>query len=441
MKTELDKLISDLQASDEAIPVAKIYGRLRRVTGLLLEVTGCTLSIGQRAMVETRSGQWIEAEVVGFNQETSFLMPIETVTGLYPGARVNPQQEDSHLIIGDSLLGRVLDGLGRPLDDGPALQGEREPLHKAPLNPLTRQPITAPLDVGIQAINGVLTLGRGQRIGLFAGSGVGKSVLLGMMTRFTDADVVVVGLIGERGREVVEFLQHALGEEGQRKAVVVVAPADTSPLMRLRASLVCHRIAESFRDRGKHVLLLMDSLTRYALAQREIALSLGEPPATKGFPPSVFSLLPQLVERAGNGSNPSGSLSAIYTVLVEGDDHNDPIADSARAILDGHVVLRREIAEQGIYPAIDIASSASRVISLICPPAQLALIQQFRRYYSLYQQVRELIPLGGYQVGHDPEMDKAVAIHTQLLQYLQQGAHQGVSLAESQIRLQQLMES
>ncbi|MHA1066725.1 FliI/YscN family ATPase [Enterobacter ludwigii] len=436
----LHTLLNKLEQENCQIPPAQIYGKLLRVTGLLLEATGCSLSIGQRALVESKNGDWVETEVVGFNQDRTFLMPVELVTNLFPGARVSTHAEESKLIVGPDLLGRILDGLGRPLDGLGPLKGESIPLHHPPLNPLERQPITTPLDVGVKAINGVLPLGRGQRIGLFAGSGVGKSVLLSMMTRYTDADVVVVGLIGERGREVAEFLQHTLGEDGRRKAVVVVAPADVSPLLRLRASQVCHRIAEHFRDQGQNVLLLMDSLTRYAIAQREIALSLGEPPATKGYPPSVFTQLPQLVERAGNGCNPQGSLSAIYTVLVEGDDHNDPIADAARAILDGHIVLRREIAEQGIYPAIDVAASASRVIPLICQDEQIGLIQQFRRYYSLYQQVRELIPLGGYQVGHDEEMDKAVELFPQMLKYLQQSARQGVKLPQALKLLQDLMD-
>lgn len=436
----LKALLNRLENEEYLAPPAQIYGRLVRVTGLLLEVTGCPLAIGQRALIETSHQPWVETEVVGFNQERTFLMPVEQVTGLFPGARVSPLPGDSELIVGPGLLGRILDGLGRPLDGLGPLEGEHIPLHQPPINPLARQPIKDPLDVGVKAINGILPLGRGQRVGLFAGSGVGKSMLLSMMTRYTDADVVVVGLIGERGREVTEFLQHTLGEEGRRKAVVVVAPADVSPLLRLRASLVCHRIAESFRDQGKHVLLLMDSLTRYAIAQREIALSLGEPPATKGFPPSVFTQLPQLVERAGNGYNPNGSLSAIYTVLVEGDDHNDPIADAARAILDGHIVLRRDIAEQGIYPAIDVAASASRVIPLICTKPQIRQIQLFRRYYSLYQQVRELIPLGGYQAGHDAEMDKAVALFPRMLEYLQQDAREGSDLPQTLALLQALME-
>lgn len=437
----LHTLLNRLEQEEYRVPPANIYGRLVRVSGLLLEVTGCRLSIGQSALVEAGNGSWLETEVVGFNQDRTFLMPLEQVTGLFPGARVSAQTKDSELTVGPTLLGRILDGLGRPLDGLGPLEGERISLHQPPLNPLERQPITTPLDVGVKAINGILPLGRGQRIGLFAGSGVGKSVLLSMMARYTDADVVVVGLIGERGREVAEFLQHTLGEEGHRKAVVVVAPADVSPLLRLRASQVSHRIAEHFRDQGKHVLLLMDSLTRYAIAQREIALSLGEPPATKGYPPSVFTQLPQLVERAGNGYHPEGSLSAIYTVLVEGDDHNDPIADAARAILDGHIVLRRDIAEQGIYPAIDVASSASRVIPLICDATQVRQIQKFRRYYSLYQQVRELIPLGGYQAGHDDDMDNAVALFPQMLEYLQQPGGQGVNLSQTQTLLQMLMDT
>lgn len=270
------------------------------------------------------------------------------------------------------------------------------------MNPMKRQPITQPLDVGVRAINSMLTMGKGQRMGLFAGSGVGKSVLLGMITRQTQADVVVVGLIGERGREVKEFIDHALGKEGLAKAIVIASPADESPLMRLRASQLCHRVAEHYRDQGKDVLLLMDSLTRYAMAQREIGLALGEPPATKGYPPSVFSMLPQLVERAGNSHHPQGSMSAIYTVLTEGDDQQDPIADSARAILDGHIVLSRQLAESGHYPAIDIAQSISRTMPLVVDKPQVENVMQFKHLYSRYQEVKELIPLGGYQ----PEMTR-----------------------------------
>jgi flagellum-specific ATP synthase len=296
--------------------------------------------------------------------------------------------------------------------------------------------VGAPLDVGVRAINALLTLGKGQRVGLFAGSGVGKSVLLGMITRQTKAEVVVVGLIGERGREVQEFLLHSLGEEGLRKAVVVVAPANESPLMRLKAAELCHSIAAYFRDQGRDVLLLVDSLTRYAMAQREIALALGEPPATKGYPPSVFGMLPELVESAGNGESGSGSLSAIYTVLAEGDDQQDPIVDCARAILDGHIVLSRRLADVGHYPAIDIAASVSRCMSQVSEPAHQGAARQFKEFYSTFEKIKELIPLGGYTPGMDAKTDRAVQLAPSLERFLRQEVGAGAELGASIATLQ-----
>lgn len=330
-------------------------------------------------------------------------------------------QGGSTVNVSQKWIGRVVNGLGEPLDNGSPLQGgESLSLEPKPINPMKRQPVESPLDVGVKAINGLLTVGKGQRIGLMAGSGVGKSVLMGMITKYTAADIIVVGLIGERGREVREFIERNLGEEGRKRAVIIAAPADESPLMRLRATKLCHRVAEYFRDQGKDVLLLMDSLTRYAMAQREIALALGEPPASRGYPPSVFSLLPQLLERAGNGENPNGSLTAIYTVLAEGDDQQDPVVDSARAILDGHIVLSRTLAEQGHYPAIDINASISRCMSSCTEQAHVTVANQFRQLNANYQQVKELLPLGGYQQGQDPELDQAVMMQPQLKQFLQQ---------------------
>jgi flagellum-specific ATP synthase len=307
-----------------------------------------------------------------------------------------------------------------------------------PINPLLRQPISQPLDVGIRSINALLTVGRGQRIGLFAGSGVGKSVLLGMMARYTSADIIVVGLIGERGREVKEFIERILGPEGRRRAVVVATPADTPPLMRLHGAWLATAIAEYFRDRGKSVLLLMDSLTRFAQAQREIGLAIGEAPATKGYPPSVFAKLPQLVERAGNGASGGGSITGFYTVLTEGDDQQDPIADAARAILDGHFVLSRRIAEAGMYPAIDIEQSISRAMYDIVPKAQSVLARQFRQTLSTYQQNRDLIAIGAYQRGTDPRIDGAIAGWPHMQQFLQQDMHEQFSLDVSIAALQQM---
>ncbi|ENY71419.1 lateral flagellar FliI-like assembly ATPase [Aeromonas diversa CDC 2478-85] len=417
---------------EEALPSVapfRRYGRLVRVTGLTLEVVGCQLVIGQRCQVEAAGEHRLMAEVVGFNRDVAYLMPLEPMRGLYAGARVLPLEGEETVHIGPHLLGRVLDGTLSPLDGRPLEPaGTPVPLFNLPPNPLLRTPVSEPLDVGVRAINGLLTVGKGQRLGLFAGSGVGKSMLLGMMTRNTTAQIVVVGLIGERGREVREFIEHSLGAEGLARAVVIAAPADQSPLMRLRAAQVCHRIAEHFRDQGQDVLLLMDSLTRYAQAQREIALAIGEPPATRGYPPSVFSLLTQLVERAGNGIHPQGSLSAFYTVLAEGDDQQDPVVDAARAILDGHIVLTRRLAEEGHYPAIDIGASVSRVMTQIVAPDWLQAAVRTRQHWGRYQQVRELLPLGGYQAGADPQMDEAVQRYPQIAAFLQQGIHEASPL-------------
>ncbi|MGL4205334.1 MAG: FliI/YscN family ATPase [Aeromonadaceae bacterium] len=416
------------------------YGRLVRVTGLTLEVVGCRLIMGQRCLVQGADGQMRAAEVVGFDREVAYLMPLEPMSGLFAGARVRPVAGEERVRIGDHLLGRVVDGLLQPLDGRPLPEGgELVSLFAPPPNPLTRQPIVSPLDVGVRAINGLLTPGKGQRLGLFAGSGVGKSMLLGMMTRNTRAQIVIVGLIGERGREVREFIEQALGEEGRRRAIVVAAPADQSPLLRLRAAQLCHRLAEYYRERGQDVLLLMDSLTRYAQAQREIALAIGEPPATRGYPPSVFSMLTQLVERAGNGVHSQGSMTAIYTVLAEGDDQQDPVADAARAILDGHVVLTRQLAEQGHYPAIDIGASVSRVMPQVVPPEWLQTATRLRQLWGRYQQVKELLPLGGYQPGADPQMDEAVERYPFIASYLQQGLHEPAELQSCAAALVQLL--
>ena len=343
-----------------------VEGKLSQMVGMTLEAMGCQAPVGARCRVVDTGNAEIEAEVVGFSGEKLFLMPTSEIQGIVPNARVIPTNRVYQAPVGYSLLGRVIDGAGKPLDNlGPLRTESTVPIHGKPINPLSRKPICEPLDVGVRAINALLTVGRGQRMGLFAGSGVGKSVLLGMMTRFTEADVIVVGLIGERGREVKEFIQNILGKEGLARSVVVASPADSTPVLRMQGASLATSIAEYFRDQGKNVLLLMDSLTRYAQAQREIALAIGEPPATKGYPPSVFAKIPQLVERAGNGDEGGGSITAFYTVLTEGDDQQDPIADSARAILDGHIVLSRQIAESGRYPAIDIEASISRVMTEI----------------------------------------------------------------------------
>ena len=420
----------------------RVEGMLTRMVGLTLETEGCQAPIGARCDVVTPSGQRVETEVVGFSGEKLYLMPTSDIRGLVPNSRVIPTSHTSAVNVGPELLGRVIDGRGRPLDgNGPVQTRLRMPLEGREINPLSRTPIREPLDVGVRAINALTSIGRGQRMGLFAGSGVGKSVLLGMMTKYTDADIVVVGLIGERGREVREFVQEILGVEGLKKSVVVAAPADSSPLMRIHGAMQATSIAEYYRDQGKNVLLLMDSLTRFAQAQREISLAIGEPPATKGYPPSVFARLPQLVERAGNGDNSGGgSITAFYTVLVEGDDHNDPIADAARAILDGHIVLSRQLAESGLYPAIDIEASISRLAPQIMHIDNQQRVHFFRKNYSLYQQNRDLINVGAYQQGSDVEIDRAIGMHPEIIKFLSQDMSQAVSLNESYTQLQQLVE-
>jgi flagellum-specific ATP synthase len=360
------------------------------------------------------------------------LMPTEAVKGIVPGSRVQPLNREQGLAVGMALLGRVVDGNGQPLDGlGPIKAEKRVPLSKPPMNPLLRKPIKQPLDVGVRAINSIVTVGLGQRMGLFAGSGVGKSVLMGMMTRGTAADVVVVGLVGERGREVKEFIQDILGEEERAKSVVVAAPADTSPLMRLKGCETAVTIAEYFRDKGLNVLLLIDSLTRYAMAQREIALAVGEPPATKGYPPSVFARLPALVERAGNGNENQGSITAFYTVLTEGDDLQDPIADAARAILDGHIVLSRSLADSGHYPAIDIEASISRVMPMVVSEEHVQGARRIRQVYSNYQRNRDLISIGAYTKGTDPRIDLAINAEPAINAFLQQGMQQIIDFDHS----------
>ena len=419
-----------LRRAEQAQPFV-VTGKLTRMVGLTLEAVGCQASIGGRCLIELTQGEPIEAEVVGFHDDRLYLMPIGDLQGLGPDARVIPTHSVCEVPVGEHLLGRVLDGAGHALDGkGPIHADERVPLTGRAINPLTRSPIREPLDVGVAAINAFLSVGRGQRMGLFAGSGVGKSVLLGMMTRYTNADVIVVGLIGERGREVKEFVQNILGEDGLSRSVVVATPADNSPLMRMHGAMLATSIAEYFRDQGKQVLLLMDSLTRFAQAQREVALAIGEPPATKGYPPSVFAKLPQLVERAGTGDC-GGSITAFYTVLAEGDDQNDPIADAARAILDGHVVLSRELAEAGHYPAIDVEASISRVMMDVVAPEHEQVARRFKQIYSAYRQNRDLINVGAYQAGSDGRVDEAIALYPQLSHFLQQHMHEQVTWNDS----------
>jgi len=423
----------------------EVRGTLTRLTGLVLEATGIRVPVGAQCVVSMKARPSVLAEVVGFAGERAFLMPAGDVHGLSSGAAVAPAaayvpvprlgeaaptvSEASagvlRLPLGEGLLGRVVDAQGLPMDGlGPIADVASRPLDRRPINAMDRAPVRQALDTGVRAINALLTVGRGQRLGLFAGSGVGKSVLLGMMARYTEADVIVVGLIGERGREVKEFIEDILGEQGRARSVVVAAPADAPPLLRLQGASYATAVAESFRDRGLHVLLLMDSLTRYAMAQREIALAIGEPPATKGYPPSCFAKLPQLVERSGNGLHGVGSITAFYTVLTEGDDQQDPIADAARAILDGHIVLSRALAESGHYPAIDVEQSASRVMHNVVSRDHFDLARRFRAVYSKYERGRDLVQIGAYAQGSDPALDEAIALHDGMDRFLQQDMYE-----------------
>ncbi|MBL0689239.1 MAG: flagellar protein export ATPase FliI [Pseudoalteromonas sp.] len=436
--TSLSERLSQYQQHIKT-PAPAVAGVLTRVVGLTLEAKGLRAPVGSQCKIETMSG-FVDAEIVGFNDQTLYLMPNDHISGVLPGARVIPQVNDTGLPVGMSLLGRVVDGLGRPLDGLGKINAEHTlKFAQNAINPLARRPISKPMDVGVRAINSVITVGQGQRMGLFAGSGVGKSVLLGMMTRGSEADVIVVGLVGERGREVKEFIEEILGVEGRKRSVVVAAPADASPLMRLKGCESAVTIAEYFRDQGLNVLLLLDSVTRYAMAQREIALAVGEPPATKGYPPSVFAKLPALVERAGNGGEGQGSITAFFTVLSEGDDMQDPIADAARAILDGHIVLSRDLADSGHYPAIDIEKSISRVMPQVVSEPHMQQARVLKQVYSIYQQNKDMITLGAYQKGSDQMLDQAISMMPRVNAFLQQGMRDVISYDDGLQGLAQLL--
>ena len=415
-------------------------GTLVRLVGLRLEARGIMAPVGSCCEISTRDGHSIEAEVVGFNDKTLYLMPYSEPSGIAPGAQVRLIKDMGSVCLGQALLGRVLDPRGQPLDgQAPPRCDTRLSLQGLPLNPMERGPIDRVLDVGVKAINGMMTLGRGQRVGLVAGSGVGKSVLLGMMARFTKADVVVIGLIGERGREVQAFIQESLGPEGLAKSVVIAAPANVSPVLRLKAAHKTHLVAEYFRDLGLNVLMLVDSLTRVAHAQREIGLAIGEPPTAKGYPPSVFGLLPSLIERAGVGRHGHGSITAIYTVLAEGDDANDPIVDIARASLDGQVMLSRKLADAAHYPAIDLNGSISRVMQNLLPPEDVKLANKCRRLWSLYQQNQDLIQVGAYEAGSNPQLDEAIRLRDAIEVLLCQDMHESEDEPTTRNKLRELL--
>ncbi|MEY4726485.1 MAG: Flagellum-specific synthase [Pseudomonadota bacterium] len=421
-------------------PEPQRSGTLVRLVGLTLETRGIMAPLGACCEVIGQQGHRVEAEVVGFNDKTLYLMPFTDPVGVGPGDTVRVMSNSGQVNLGNELLGRVLDGRGVPIDGKPMPHlPDQLSLLGCPLNPMERGPIEEILDVGVKAINGALTIGRGQRIGLVAGSGVGKSVLLGMLTRFTKADIVVIGLIGERGREVQAFIHESLGEEGLAKSVVIAAPANVSPVLRLKATHMTHVIAEYFRDQGKNVLMLCDSLTRVAHAQREIGLAIGEPPTAKGYPPSVFALLPNLIERGGVGRHGHGSITSIYTVLAEGDDGNDPIVDIARASLDGQVMLSRRLADQAHYPAIDLNGSISRVMQTLVNSDELKQSNKLRRLWSVYQQNADLVQVGAYEAGSNPELDEAIRIREQMVDFLRQDMDQGEDYAMTRSRLSQML--
>ncbi len=417
---DFSSVVDDLCDRFEFTPPERT-GTLVRVVGMTLEARGILAPVGALCRIESAGHEPFDAEVVGFHDDILYLMPFTDPSGAGPGARVRLLSSTAKAAVGNAQLGRILDGLGRPLDGRPAPVTETLlGLQGLMVNPMERGPIKTPLDVGVKTINGLLTIGCGQRIGLMAGSGVGKSVLLGMMTKYTEADVVVIGLIGERGREVREFISETLGPDGLKKSIVIASPANESPVLRLRATYLAHLIAEYWRDQGKNVLLLMDSMTRVAHAQREIGLAVGEPPTSKGYPPSVFALLPKLIERSGVGRHGHGAITAIYTVLAEGDDRSDPIIDISRASLDGQVMLSRDLADAAFYPAIDLAGSVSRVMNQLVTPDVLARANQFRRLWTLYQQNRDLISVGAYEHGTNPELDQAIQKRPQLEQFMRQ---------------------
>ncbi|MCM3569589.1 flagellar protein export ATPase FliI [Neobacillus mesonae] len=413
------------------IDPVRVNGKITQIIGLTIESQGPDVRIGELCSIyPAHSGTPIQAEVVGIRENKVLLMPLGEVQAIGPGCDVVASGKPLMVKAGHQLLGRILDGLGQPMDGKPLPLGlEEVHTHAKPPNPLTRPRIYSPLEVGVRTIDGLLTMGKGQRIGIFAGSGVGKSTLLGMISRNTTADVNVIALIGERGREVLDFLEQNLGEEGLKKSVVIVATSDQPALIRIKGALTATSIAEYFRDQGKNVLLVMDSVTRFAMAQREIGLAIGEPPTTKGYTPSVFAMLPQLLERAGTG--PKGSISAIYTVLVDGDDMNEPIADAVRGILDGHIVLNRAIGGKGIFPAIDVLSSASRVMTEITSDEHLQAANNFKKLLAAYNEAEDLINIGAYKKGSNREIDMAMRSKPLMDQFLRQGIYEASQLEEA----------
>jgi flagellum-specific ATP synthase len=412
----------------------QVFGKVTEIVGLTVEAKGPAAALGEVCRIACGNGH-VNAEVVGFRRGSVLLMPLDTVQGLSPGCRVISMGQQAAVPVGDALLGRVLNGLGKAIDNRPQVNCRNMyPLYAAPLNPLQRARIKEPLDLGIRAVNSLFTCGKGQRMGIFAGSGVGKSVLMGQMAKYSRADVNVIGLIGERGREVREFLEKNLGPEGMSRSVVVVATSDTHPLVRMRAAYIATAIAEYFRDQGRNVLLMIDSLTRFAMAQREVGLSIGEPPTTRGYTPSVFSLMPKLLERSGVLEG-AGSITGLYTILVEGDDFNEPVSDTARSILDGHIILTRELASRGHFPAIDVLKSISRVMPDIVGREHVEAARMVQQTLSVYRKAEDLINLGAYVTGSNPEIDYAINMIGKINTFLRQAMEEHIGLADAQREL------
>jgi len=426
-------------AAVESVKPIRLHGKVTQIVGLVIEGYCPDTSVGAICEIRPSEGEPIPAEVVGFRNNKTLLMPLGEIRGVGLDSLITVRRDKASMGVGPLMLGRVIDGLGNPIDEkGPLRVEEEYPIYAAPINPMLRPPIRKPLDLGIRSINGLLTCGQGQRVGIMAGSGVGKSTLLGMIARYTEADVNVIALIGERGRELREFIEKDLQEQGLKKSVVVVATSDQPPLVRMRGAYIATTIAEYFANQGKKVLLMMDSATRFAMAMREVGLAIGEPPTTKGYTPSVFAALPKLLERTGNFS--VGSITGLYTVLVEGDDFNEPISDSMRSILDGHIVLSRSLAARNIYPPIDILASASRVMNDVAPQDHLDLASRFRETLATYQQSEDLINIGAYKAGSSSGIDYAVSKMPGMMMYLKQAVHDPVSMQDAVQDLKKIFE-
>ncbi len=427
---DITQHLQKYRAAIKGAKPVRLHGKVTQVVGLVIEGYCPDTSVGAICEIKPAEGAPIPAEVVGFRDNKTLLMPLGELRGVGLDSLITVKRDNASMGVGPGMLGRVIDGLGNPIDDkGPLATEEEYPIYALPVNPMLRPPIRKPLDLGIRTINGLLTCGQGQRVGIMAGSGVGKSTLLGMIARYTEADVNVIALIGERGRELREFIEKDLQEQGLHKSVVIVATSDQPPLVRMRGAYIATTIAEYFKNQGKKVLLMMDSATRFAMAMREVGLAIGEPPTTKGYTPSVFAALPKLLERTGNFVE--GSITALYTVLVEGDDFNEPISDAMRSILDGHIVLSRELAARAIYPPVDILASASRVMTDVATKDHLQVASKFKEVLAVYRQAEDLINIGAYKAGSNPGIDYAVAHMEEMKAFMKQAVDDPVMLEDA----------